>query len=162
MSYDLFVFRKEAAPGKRDDFLEWFKNQTEWNTEHSYGDPAITSKELMNLFLEMIKTFPAMNGPYTNDDTYNDFFTDYSIGRNFIYAAFSRSLADKAYHSMVELAEKHDVGFFEVTSESGDIFFPENGKLIAIDNPIHDVLIEKEQKKQRPWWKFWQPRSFNR
>lgn len=148
MSYDLMVFRKEAAPKTRTDFMKWYENQTEWAEEHGYDDPANTSPELRNWFMEIIQTFPAMNGPYASDDDDNKYVSDYSIGKDVIYVAFAWSLAEQAYKTMLELAEKHGVGFFDVSSDNGDILFPDNGKLKSIDN-----LTGGQENK--PWWKFW-------
>lgn len=50
--------------------------------------------------------------------------TDYSLGSSVIYAAFAYSVADEAYTAMRELAIKHKVGFFDVSSNEGDIIFP--------------------------------------
>jgi hypothetical protein len=157
MSYDLMVFRKEAAPKTRTDFMKWYEDQTEWTEEHSYDDPANTSPELRNWFMEMIQTFPAMNGPFASEDDDNLNVSDYSIGKDVIYVAFAWSLAEQAYNKMVELAEKHGVGFFDVSSDNGDILFPDNRKLKPIDNPTNNsngstVAVVQENK---PCWKFW-------
>jgi len=46
----------------------------------------------------MIESYPAMNGPYAKEeDEDNDYVTDYCIGKDVIYAAFSWSLAEQAY-----------------------------------------------------------------
>lgn len=124
MSYDLMVFRKEAAPRNRTDFMKWYEEQTEWAEEHSYDDPTNTSTELQNWFMEMIQTFPALNGPFANDDDGNPNVADYCIGKDVIYVAFAWSLAEQAYEKMLALAEKHEVGFFDASGENGDIFFP--------------------------------------
>ena len=50
---------------------------------------------------------------------------DYSIGHDIIYAAFSWSVAEEAYEQMLSLAKKHDVGFFDVSGENGDIILPD-------------------------------------
>lgn len=155
MSYDLMVFRKEAAPKTRTDFMKWYEEQTEWNEEHSYDDPANTSTELRNWYMEMIQTFPAMNGPLVSDDVDNSNVSDYSIGKDVIYAGFSWSVVQQAYTTMMRLAEKHSVGFFDVSGDKGDIFFPENGKLKAIDNPIDVANTSFVQQEVKPWWKFW-------
>lgn len=85
-----------------------------------------------------------MNGPNTSDPTVNPNETDYSIGRNVIYAAFSWSQAEVAYKKTTELAAKHKVGFFDA-SGSSDIWIPDgNGEL--------KKLKESESK---PWWKLW-------
>ena len=147
MSYDLMVFRPEAAPRTRPAFMNWYHDQTQWAEGHSYDDPAITSGDLRSWFLEMIETYPAMNGPYAKEeDEDNDFVTDYSIGKDVIYAAFSWSLAEKAYEKMKALAEKHKVGFFDASANEGDILLPdENGKHQPIDK--QDNLSSIQQIK---------------
>lgn len=134
MSYDLMVFRKESAPQTRTEFLKWFDVQAEWTEDHSYDDPSNTSPELQNWFAEMITTFPAMNGPLASDDDDSPYVSDYSIGNDVIYAAFSWSLAEEAYDKVRELAEKHRVGFFNVSSDDGDILLPDKGTLIPMNN----------------------------
>ena len=69
-----------------------------------------------------------MNGEYApNDDALDDdenlelHMVDYSIGYNVIYAVFSWSVADEAYELMRSLAQKHKVGFFDVSGDDGDI-----------------------------------------
>lgn len=39
MSYDLMVFKKEAAPKYRTDFMKWYDHQTTWTENHGYDDP---------------------------------------------------------------------------------------------------------------------------
>ena len=146
MSYDLMVFRKEFAPKDKKSFMEWYDQQTEWTEDHNYDDPNNTSEELKNWFLEMNEVFPAMNGPYASDDIDDPKVTDYSIGHHAIYAAFAWSQAESAYETLVKLAEKHKVGFFD-SSGSGEVCVPdEEGNLI----PLNDMNKEKS-----PWWKFW-------
>ena len=151
MSYDLMVFRKEAAPKTRTDFMKWYQDQTEWTEEHSYDDPANTSTELRNWFVEMIQTYPAMNGPFASDDDDNQNVSDYSVGKDVIYVSFAWSLAEQAYNKMLELAEKYGVGFFDVSSDNGDIFFPDNGKLKPIDNPINNSNSSTAEQESKPW-----------
>jgi hypothetical protein len=52
-----------------------------------------------------------------------------SIGSNVIYVAFSWSMEDKAFNLMKQSAKKHDVGFFDVSSDDGDIIFPDGTKI---------------------------------
>lgn len=148
MSYDIMVFAPEKAPKSKHEFMEWFKQQTEWAEEHEYDDPKVSTTELKNWFEDMIKKFPMLNGPYApkniDDLIDNDEITDYSIGENLIYGAFGYSVAEHAFETMFQLAEKHQVGFYDPSSES-EIFFPnEVGKLVPIS-----ILYNK------PWWKFW-------
>ena len=81
---------------------------------------------------EMKEKFPPMNGEYApNDDALDDdenlelHMVDYSIGYNVIYAVFSWSVADEAYELMRSLAQKHKVGFFDVSGDDGDIILPD-------------------------------------
>ena len=144
MSYDLMLFNPNTAPRDRDKFMDWYNNQTEWKENHNYDDPIVTSETMQNCFLEMIETFPAMNGPYAHDDIDNPKMTDYSIGKDVIYAAFAWSEAENAYPKMLELAKKHNVGFFDVSANNGNIFFPSyNNGFNKIDNPDKESSIEE-------------------
>lgn len=51
--------------------------------------------------------------------------TDYSLGSAVIYAAFAYSVAEEAYTTMQKLAIKYKVGFFDVSSDDGEIIFPD-------------------------------------
>ena len=84
--------------------------------------------------MEMIKKFPPMNGKYApNLDPLDESEAEdlerhsvgYSIGRDMIYAAFSWSVAEEAYVQMRSLAQKHGVGFFDVSGEKSEIILPD-------------------------------------
>ena len=84
--------------------------------------------------MEMKEKFPPMNGEYApnldplDEDEAEDLeqhTVDYSIGHEMIYAAFSWSVADEAYELMRSLAQKHKVGFFDVSADDGDIILPD-------------------------------------
>lgn len=142
MSYDLMVFEFSETPKTQNEFLEWYDKQTEWEEDHDYENPEVTSPALREWFMEMIQTFPQMNGPFApKDDEIEDetYLTDYSIGKKIIYAGFAWSLADEAYDLVRELSEKYKVGFFDV-SGNGDIFYPD-GTIFSHDE---DELIEEE------------------
>jgi len=132
--------------------MQWYDAQTEWTEEHSYDDPANTSVELRNWFMEIISIFPAMNGPFASEDEDNIYVTDYSIGKDIIYVSIAWSIAEQAYIKMYALAEKHGVGFFDASNDYGDIYFPDNGKLKPIDNPAKKT---SDNQNNKPWWKFW-------
>jgi len=148
MSYDLMVFTANKAPQSESEFLEWYDEQIKWNENHNYVHPIVTSKELKSWFLEMIETFPALNGPYAAEDdslVFSEYITDYDIGETIIHASFRWSVAQGAYNRMYELAEKHGVGFFDI-SGNGDIFSPnQSGRLESII----------KQMALRAWWKIW-------
>jgi hypothetical protein len=152
MSYDLMVFRPDIVPRTRPEFMNWYLEQTQWSEGHSYDDPAITTASLRSWFMEMIETFPAMNGPYAKEeDEDNDYVTDYSIGRDVIYAAFSWSLAEQAYDKMKALAEKHKVGFFDASADEGGILFPnEYGTHQLIDGHGDSSSIQQIKNSASP------------
>jgi hypothetical protein len=131
MSYYLMVFEKTAAPKNRAEFMKWFEEQTLWAEDHDYNDPKATSNDLRNWFMEIIKTFPQMNGPHAPSDEEiekmenESYITDYSVGKNIVYAAFAWSLSNEALETVIKLANKHKVGFFDVSAEDGEIIFPD-------------------------------------
>jgi len=129
MSYDLMVFAPEAAPTDNKTFLAWYKELVKWGEGHSYDNPEVSTPALRAWFLEMIQTYPAMNGPYAADDLDEDeddaSGTDYSIGRSAIYACFAWSKADSGYEAMFKLAAKHGIGFFNVSSSEAEVWLPD-------------------------------------
>ena len=67
----------------------------------------------------MKEKFPPMNGEYApNDDALDD-------DENLELHVFSWSVADEAYELMRSLAQKHKVGFFDVSGDDGDIILPD-------------------------------------
>lgn len=124
MSFDLMVFEPSIAPKQRHEFMAWYRLQTKWSEDHNYQDHAISSSALQVWFLDMIKSFPAMNGSLASDDFDNQNMTDYSIGKSMIYASFSWSVAEEAHIVMRNLSTKHKVGFFDVSASNGEILFP--------------------------------------
>ncbi len=135
MSYDLMVFEKTKAPNKKTAFMKWYEKQVEWGEGHSYDSIEVSSANLKKWFMDMIKTFPPMNGEFApddaaieNDEELEDHLADYCIGKDVIYVSFSWSLAEEAYDNMLKLALKHDVGFFDV-SGNADIILSDGNKL---------------------------------
>ncbi len=118
------VFDAASAPRTRTQFLAWYEQQSEWHESHGYNDPDVPAPGLKKWFREIIKTFPPMNGPLASDDPDNPKVTDYSLGRSVIYGAFAWSESEAAYKHVKELAAKHGLGFFDVSSDDGDIWWP--------------------------------------
>lgn len=132
MSYDLMVFEKAKAPTTKKEFMAWYEKQTEWEEEHDYQTISVSSPALQNWFMEMKEKFPPMNGEYApdfdlldEDEELERHTVDYCIGYDVIYAAFSWSVADEAYELTRSLAQKHKVGFFDVSGDDGDIILPD-------------------------------------
>jgi hypothetical protein len=133
MSYDLAVFEPSAPPPNHAGFLAWYKEQTKWHEGHRYDDPKITTPTLRDWFLEMIQTYPALNGPYASEANVDNLkTTDYSIGRTMIYASFAWSEMKNARPAMFALAKKHRVGFFDVSANDGEVWLPRKVEYIHV------------------------------
>lgn len=147
------VFSREAAPKTRKEFMHWCKKQTEWSEDHDYSDPAVTSADLRNWYMEMIENFPPMNGPFSNEEDDSSYVTEYNVGFEVIYMAFAWSVEKEAYSAVIKLAEKHGVGFFNVSHDNGEILFPKDGKLISI-NDLNKTSTKTDQvQESKSWWK---------
>lgn len=131
MSYDLAVFEPSLAPTDMNEFAQWFDEMTEWEEDHSYDDPKVSSPKIQAWFHEIREIFPALNGPFSatiKDD--NPRVTDYSIGSTLIYGCFAWSEAESAYVAVKSIAEKNGVGFVDVSSEETSVWLPDaSGKL---------------------------------
>ena len=102
-----------------------------------YEDPERTAPRLKNWFLEMIKTFPALNGPFATDDVDHPNVTDYGIGRSTIYASFPWSQAKAAHQHVTKQAAKHAVGFFNLSSERATSGGRRPGGKLVLADPAH-------------------------
>ncbi|MFC3745375.1 hypothetical protein [Paenibacillus sp. GCM10012306] len=129
MSYDLMAFEPSKAPKEREAFMDWYEQQVQWSEDHEYNAPSVCSEALQHFYSELAEHFPNMNA---DDEIFeameeagtDNRLTDYSLGSAVIYAAFAYSVAEEAYTTMRELALKHMVGFFDVSSDNGEIVFP--------------------------------------
>jgi hypothetical protein len=123
MSYDLMVFAPDAAPAKRAAFLDWYEQQTEWNEDHSYDDPAVATPSLQAFHAELAAAFP----PASQDDApAQESGTDYTIGTSLIYMSFlDWDKIDEAHDTVFRLAAKHALGFFDVSSDLAEAWLPD-------------------------------------
>jgi hypothetical protein len=121
------VFDVTAAPRNREEFLNWFKEQSESRESIDSNDPESPVPLLRHWFREIIKTFPPMNGPLATDDHDSPRVTDYELRPSFIVALFAWSEAKAAYKAVKESAAKHSVGFYDLSGKEGDIWFPVPG-----------------------------------
>ncbi|CAN7743706.1 MULTISPECIES: hypothetical protein [unclassified Paenibacillus] len=136
MSYYLLVFENTRTPKTKKEFMSWYENLTTWSEDVDYNEISHTTTSLQNWFQESIKSFPAMNGSFApSDEEINgneeleERLTDYCVASNAIYMAFAWSVAEKAYEHVRMLATKHNVGFFNVSSENGEIILPDGLKI---------------------------------
>jgi hypothetical protein len=155
MSYDLMVFDPQAPPSDREGFMAWYWKQTEWAEGHTYDNPDVTTPALRAWFMDMIKQYPAMNGPFKTDDVDAEKKSDYCIGRSVIYVGFGWSLAESAYHAVFNMAQKHKVGFFDVSADNGGVWVSnKNGDLVCVHGDAGPQPSMPDPPKKK-WWKLW-------
>lgn len=122
MSFDLMVFAPAAAPAKRPAFLDWYEAQTEWREEHGHDDPAVAAPALQAFHAELAADFP----PAPPDDPEPASGTDYTIAANLIYMSFlDWDRIDAAWEAVYRLAAKHELGFFDVSSDLAEVWLPD-------------------------------------
>lgn len=154
MSYDLMVFDAAAPPSDHDGFMAWYRKQTEGDESHGYDNPDVTTPELRGWFFDMIEQFPAMNGPHASQDDDDPKVSDYSISRSVIYVAFTWSQAELAAQTTFRLAEKHGVGLFDLSSEEGQVWMPnDRGQYVCINGD--DSVNGDNGSPTKRWWQFW-------
>ncbi len=126
------AFEADAAPASHAQFMEWYAQETQWTEGHSYDDPAMSTVKLRAWFVEITQSFPPLNGPLSQGGLSEDeaSATDYSVGKSIIYCAFAWTKAKPAYSLVFELAQKHGVGFFNVSSGNEEVWLPSRDKLI--------------------------------
>jgi hypothetical protein len=130
MSYDLMVFDPALAPREREAFLAWHDREMEQTPTWDHNDPAVATPALQAWFFDMIREFPAMNGPHALD-TESSKVTDYDFGVAYVYAAFGWSQVEAAYEAVTRLAAKHRLGFFDVSSAEAAVWLPDDrGQLV--------------------------------
>jgi hypothetical protein len=134
MSYDLMVFDPTVVPHNHAQFMEWYAKQILWDEDHTYNDPTESASNLRAWFTDIIQFSPPMNGPFSDDQLPEDEAStaDYSIGRSVIYVAFAWSKSKLAYQTAFDLAQKHGLGFFNVSSGSEEVWLFLNGKCALV------------------------------
>jgi hypothetical protein len=120
MSYDLVVFSPDAAPAKRPAFLDWYETQTNWPEDHDYDDPAVATPALQAFYADLTAAFPP------SPDAAADAGTEYTIGSTLIYMTFNDwDKIDEAHGAVFALAARHELGFFDVSSDLAEAWLPD-------------------------------------
>lgn len=139
MSYDICVFNKKKAPKHKADFIKWYEQITEWNSNSCFDDISVASKELQEWYSFMLKHFPAMNGRDAeesqqcyakaralNADDIIDDCADYSIDNDLIYVSLGHSQAESAFKLAIGKANELDLGIFD--PQDGNLLLCEEGE----------------------------------
>jgi hypothetical protein len=124
MSYDLIVFAPAVAPPERPAFLDWYEDQSQWEEDHDYDDPAVATPALQAFYADLSAEFPPL--PAEAEATDDDSGTDYTIARALIYMSFlGWEKIDAAHEAVFRLAAKHALGFFDVSSDLAEVWMPD-------------------------------------
>ncbi|MGB0844987.1 MAG: hypothetical protein ACPGVN_09625 [Alphaproteobacteria bacterium] len=153
MSYDLMVFDPKVPPRNREAFMAWYNEFVKWSEDHDHDNPEITPINIQNWFHEMRTHFPAMNGPFgiSDDEIDNPKVSDYCITTEGIYVSFSWSQAEEAHNMMYDLSEDHNIGFFDVSANSGFINFGDGCYIEPGSNDLTcDVEAEATLAENKP------------
>ncbi|MFS2028333.1 hypothetical protein ACL58G_19200 [Massilia sp. GER05] len=122
MSFDLMVFAPDAAPAKRPAFLDWYEQQTEWTEDHGYDDPRVATPALQAFYAALAAEFPPAPAGAEDPET----GTDYTVGKTVIYMSFlDWDRIDAAWEAVHRLAAKHELGFFDVSSDLAEVWLPD-------------------------------------
>lgn len=137
MSFDLVVFDADQAPKSKEAFLAWYEEQAQWSEGHAYDDVLRATAHLQNLYRDLIEVFPPAYGPDAPEDgeAVEACQADYLIGFHMIHVAFGWSKAVTALQKVVDLARRHGVGFFNVSSKDKNLWLPNGeGELREIED----------------------------
>lgn len=122
MSFDLMVFAPESAPAKRGAFLDWYDDQTDWGDDHGYDDATAATPALQAFLSDMAAVFPA--APTDHDE---DAGTEYIIGPAIVYMSFHDwDKIDSAHETVFRLAARHQLGYFDISSDLAEVWLPDN------------------------------------
>ncbi|MGL6234056.1 MAG: hypothetical protein ACRC20_01795 [Segniliparus sp.] len=128
MSYYIFAFDPAAVPTD-GELMPWFEEQAKWAEPRDYNDPAGSAPALQALYRDLIRVFPAMNGPDSSAGEPEDVdsLADYSHGSSILYVSFFWSKAEEAREVFVRLGAKHGVGVCEISETPVVIHRPTPG-----------------------------------
>lgn len=154
MSYDLMVFDVNKAPKTKTEFLEWYKEGTDWKEGNLYDDITISTPSVQQWYYEMIKNYPPMNGKFSPTDEeleeiegLEERMTDYSISDSFIYMCFAWSVAEEAYETTVRLAAEYGLGVFDLSKSEEEM------KIILPDNTLMtDSTLQNDIPAKKSFW----------
>jgi hypothetical protein len=141
------VFDPAAVPPFRPAFMDWYERTMEHEKELGYDGLDRISPGLRAWFLEMIAHYPPLDGPYASDVPDEEKFADYSITKSSIYMGFALSQAGTADETVLSLAEKHEVGFFDVSGVGG-VWMPVASGEYKCVIPCE---LPRETRKKGPW-----------
>ncbi|RIX27853.1 hypothetical protein [Amnibacterium setariae] len=127
MGFDILAI--EPAVVTDEEFPAWWDRQSAWSEQRDYNDPAGATPAIQLFMADLAETFPPMNGPLRPseerleaDPELDDRLSDYSIGRQFVFADFGFSVdADEndelAERRFMQLAYRHGLAIVLTTGD---------------------------------------------
>lgn len=148
MSYDLMVFEKRGVPTVQSDFLNWYDQKMERETEREICD---ATESMQKFFDSVRRIFPPMNGPFAPNDKalaehpeMEEYLCDYDISEDMIYLSFSYSVAEFAYDVIKRAACFAGIGFFDPSdSNSTPVFFDSRFPMLLEGEWFSPLEIER-------------------
>lgn len=135
MSFKLVVFDVESAPKHKERFLGWYEEQAQWSEGHAYDTIDRAAPGLQAWYRDLIGSFPPSHGPDAPEEgeAEDACQADYLIGSQVIHVAFGWSKAVTALQRVQDLARQHGVGFFNVSSQDKNLWWPDGeGELYEV------------------------------
>ena len=128
MSFDLFVFEKREEIKTSLDVFAYQEEFTEYKENKDYESLDGCSDVISCWAKKMFEKFPPISGKYALPDeiTYatedsENHLTDYSLGKNGVYCAFSYNVEDEALEFVKSIADEYGVGIYNL--QSNDAIF---------------------------------------
>ena len=128
MSFDLFVFEKREEIKTSLDVFAYQEEFTEYKENKDYESLDGCSDVISCWTKKMFEKFPPISGKYAlpdeiayaTEDSENH-LTDYSLGKNGVYCAFSYNVEDEALEFVKSIADEYGVGIYNL--QSNDAIF---------------------------------------
>lgn len=124
MSFDLFIFEKREELKTSLDVYAYLEDFTEYMEKKDYNSLEGCSACICSWAKKMFEKFPPMNEVYGLNleiaeakEAAEEYLTDYSLGKNGVYCAFSYSVADEALAYIKSLADEYGVGIYNPQSK---------------------------------------------
>jgi len=128
MSFDLFVFEKREEIKTSLDVFAYLEEFTEYKENKDYESLEGCSRVIACWAKKMFEKFPPISGEYALPDEIayatedsENYLTDYSLGKNGVYCAFSYNVEDEALEFVKSIADEYGVGIYN--PQSSDTIF---------------------------------------
>ena len=138
MGFDILAIEPDAVTD--EDFPAWWQRQSQWAEPVDYNDTSHATPAIRLFMADLAETFPPMNGPLRPTEAQleahpelDDRLSDYSIGRQLVFADFGFSVdpdenGELAERRFMQLAYRHGLAIV-LTTGDGTILRPDRDPL---------------------------------